>query len=280
MHEATFSTRGCLTDEKRESAQLFDRAAATYDRVGPRIFTHFGEVLAEVAELSRGERVLDVAAGRGAALFPAAARVGTTGRVVGIDLSEAMVRELREEIDARGAANASALVMDAEQLAFEDESFDVVLCGFGIFFFPDPRRAVDEFRRVLRPSGRVALTTWRARDNERWPWYAELLRRYVPGRASAAAPDFPQLLRDAGYVDLVVVEREHEFVYADEEEWWRVLWSHAGRGPLEEVARTGGQSVLEQLKQEAFAELESLRRPDGIHDVIGAFVVVARTLFR
>ena len=73
---------------KLEIAGVFGRAAPIYDRIGPRFFAHFGRRLVELAEVPSGARVLDVATGRGAALFAAAEAVGRHGHVTGIDLSE------------------------------------------------------------------------------------------------------------------------------------------------------------------------------------------------
>ena len=71
---------------------VFSRAAATYDRIGPQCFAHFGQRLVERAHLTPGADVLDVAAGRGAILFAAAQQVGPSGQVRGIDFSADMVR--------------------------------------------------------------------------------------------------------------------------------------------------------------------------------------------
>src|SRR5512140_3367880 len=97
---------------------VFSRAAPTYDRIGPRFFAHFGRVLVERAQLTPGAAVLDVAAGRGAVLFPAAQQVGTGGRVIGIDLSAEMVRETAAEIRNSGWQHVEMRQMDAEQLDF------------------------------------------------------------------------------------------------------------------------------------------------------------------
>jgi len=116
-------------EQKRAIASVFTRTSATHDTVGTPLFAHFGQMLVDRAELAAGERVLDVAAGTGATLFPTARRVGHGGRVVGIDLAPGMIDRLRAEISARGSSNAEARVADAEELPFGDESFDVVLCG-------------------------------------------------------------------------------------------------------------------------------------------------------
>ena len=83
---------------------VFSRAAATYDRIGPRFFAYFGQRLVAQAHLAPGAAVLDVAAGRGAVLFPAAQQVSPGGRVIGIDLSADMVRETTADIHARWVA--------------------------------------------------------------------------------------------------------------------------------------------------------------------------------
>src|SRR5438309_1467556 len=134
------SARVCMSDntkiQKEQIAGLYNRVAATYDHVGPNVFSQFGQQVVDLLGISPGAQVLDVAAGRGANLFQAAEKVAATGRVVGIDLSEAMVQETRSAINRKGLQNTSMLQMDAENLTFADASFDYVLCSFAYFFFP------------------------------------------------------------------------------------------------------------------------------------------------
>ena len=144
---------------KEAIAAVFTATSASHDTVGT-VFSHFGSLLADRVDLQVGDRVLDVAAGTGATLFPAARRIAGQGRVVAIDLAPGMVDQLSAAIAAGGLTNAEALVADAEDLPFSDESFDAVLCGFALFFFPDTTRALREFRRVLRGAGRLALSTF------------------------------------------------------------------------------------------------------------------------
>ncbi len=136
---------------------VFTRSASSYERI--RYFPIFGEWLVETAQIPKGAKVLDVACGRGAVLFPAAERVGPRGQVTGIDLADGMARETEMEIERRGLNQAEARQMDAENLTFPDSSFDFVLCGFSLQFFPHLQQALSEFRRVLKPSGHIAVTT-------------------------------------------------------------------------------------------------------------------------
>jgi ubiquinone/menaquinone biosynthesis C-methylase UbiE len=257
---------------KEDVAGLFNRVASTYDRIGPRFFSHFGRRLVELAQIPNGADVLDVAAGRGAVLYPAAEQVGSHGHVVGIDLSAEMVRETAAEIKISGLKNATMLQMDAEQLDFPDASFDFVLCGLAIFFFPQPQRALNEFCRVLRPSGRVGVTTF-AKDSEDSDWFREILRSYssqdsetdVKQKTATPALDTPAELEarlsNAGFESVEVVEEGVDLAYRNEEESWSSLWSHGARCDLEQM----DLSTLERFKVDVFKKIQVFKRSDGIH---------------
>jgi ubiquinone/menaquinone biosynthesis C-methylase UbiE len=264
---------------KQGIAGVFSRSAATYDHVGPPFFAHFGRRLVELAQIPAGARVLDVAAGRGAVLFPAAEQVGPHGYVIGIDLAEDMVKTTSEEIKQRGIRNAEMRRMDAEQLEFSDASFDCVLCGYALFFFPNLNRALSEFRRVLKPGGKLAVSTW-GRDDERWKWLGQLLDAHRP-------PDTPQppsgpnrfnnqagleeIMRENQFENIQVFDEEAEFFYADEEQWWATQWSHGGRYPLEMMS----PDVQEKFKSAAFEKLQALRQPNGIPHNLPSLITVA-----
>lgn len=153
-----------MSQEERSSQEgivgVFSRAASTYDAIGPRFFAQLGQRLVEVSQVTPGAHVLDVAAGRGAVLFAAADQVGPDGHAVGIDLAENMVRLTTADIQRTGRHNVEMLHMGADQLDFPDASFDWVLCGFALWFFPQPHRTLQEIFRVLKPGGCVGLTTW------------------------------------------------------------------------------------------------------------------------
>src|SRR5687768_13477137 len=151
--------------KKELIAAVFARAASNYERI--KYFWPLGQLLVKRAAISPGLSVLDIACGRGASLFPAAEAVGLTGRVVGVDISAPMAEQTETEIGRRGLLNVHARQMDAEHLEFPDASFDCVLCGFALGFFPRLEQALDEFVRVLKPGGRLATSTWGDED-PRW----------------------------------------------------------------------------------------------------------------
>jgi SAM-dependent methyltransferase len=229
----------------------------------------------EVVGVEPGQRVLDVATGRGAVLFPAIERVGTTGEAVGVDLAEGMVKAANEEAERRGWGSR-VRAMDAEQLDFPDAAFDRVLCGFGIMFFPHLDQALGEFRRVLKPEGRLGVSTWRVSQAEDLRVVLDELGlvgsndQRPPGWITE--PDvLARVLMNAGFIDVQVVTDSMTSVYADVEEYWN---SVRGTGPRRIVDALDAAQV--KRARTALAErFQAYERPDGVHVVATALLGVA-----
>jgi ubiquinone/menaquinone biosynthesis C-methylase UbiE len=280
-----------ITQQKKQMAGIFDRAAMTYDQVGPHFFSHFGRRLVEIARIPAGLNVLDVATGRGAVLYPAAEAVGAQGHVTGIDLSEMMVRETAQELTLlKIAPNVAVRQMDAEHLQFPDKSFDYVLCGFAIFFFPQLELAMSEFRRVLKPQGQICVTTWNKIWDEQWSWVDEMIKAYLPPEPetnpAAAANSAPQavfntpegltaIMNAAGFGDIQIFSEATDFVYATEEEMWATWWSHGVRAPLEQIEQTSGPDGLQKFKAEIFKKAGAMKQNDGIHQTFAVLTALA-----
>jgi O-methyltransferase/aklanonic acid methyltransferase len=253
---------------------VFDRAATTYARICPLFFDVLARRLVEQAELEPGQSVLDVATGTGAVLLPAAERVGPAGRVVGIDLSEGMLARAAEQVQERALANVRFERMDAERLELDAASFDRVLCGWGLFLFPEPHRALAEFHRVLKPGGRLLVTTGGVRFEAASLWVLDVVEKHWP--AQIPIPPRPALrftrpgdlvdaLAGAGFSSIRVVEGAFDFVFQSEDEWWAWLNSISARAYLDLIEKTRGPEGLKALKSELLARVRDTRRSDGIH---------------
>ena len=262
-------------DTKAWLAGVFDRAAPTYDRVGDAYHDFFGELLVDLAAVGPGDSVLDVACGRGAALLPAARRVGGTGSLLGVDLSPEMVALAARALADEGLPGEGR-VMDAEHLGLGEASFDVALCAFGLFFFPDPEAAVAEVFRVVRPGGTVAVSTWGPED-ERWSWEDDLLATLDAGRRAIVRPfddatEIAALLRGAGFTDVACRLEEREVRFADEDAWWAWKWSYSLRGVLEQQ----DEATLERLRRDAAERMQPHLEPTGLPCRLTANLVRAR----
>lgn len=154
--------------QRRAQRYGWDLAADAYARHwhGPLAGVQ-GELLG-LAAPAPGEAVLDVACGTGVVAVAAARAVGPAGRVLGVDLADAMVQASRKRTQDLGLGHAAFERMDAEQLKLPDASFDLALSALGLMYLPDPDAALRELHRVLRPGGRAVLAVWGERARCGW----------------------------------------------------------------------------------------------------------------
>lgn len=241
-----------MTEERKAAvAGVFARASATYDEVIP-YFERFGWRLVEQLDLVAGEAVLDVACGQGASLVPAAVAVGPRGRALGVDLAGTMVARATAALRSAGLRHAEVGRMDAERLALADASFDAALLGFGIQLLPDAAAALAELRRVLRPGGRAAVSTF-AGGVGGYPWMVPVIRRFLTGppRPSSSPVDRAEVLGPAlvaaGFDPPTVLDVAERFVFADEDAFLAWMWSHGSRGLLERLAPETLPAAVETL---------------------------------
>jgi len=195
----------------------------------PAFFSPFADEMLDSVGLAEGERLLDVATGTGIVLRRARARCPDLSRLVGVDLTPAMLAVAREKTAGIGA---ELLEGDAAELPFEDGAFDVVTCQQGLQFFPGRKHALEDFRRVLAPGGRAVVSCWC--EVESAPAHAalvEAVREHVPEQEPMALAPFMLTTADeleglltAGGFDDVEVERVELMVrFASGEEVARSL---------------------------------------------------------
>lgn len=255
---------------KEYVSQTFDRAAPTYDRVGPRFFSYFGERLVELAGVCEGASVLDVGCGRGAVLFAAAERAGASGLVVGVDIAATMLQHAVVDLDRTGFRNVRLQLMDAEALRFADGRFDFVLCGFGLYELYDVGTALAEAFRVLRPGGVCAASLWGRNVDLRWDGFRSIVKSYRDQlKAVPEAKNAPRLrepaeieavLAPAGFGNIQTAVEEKEFYFRDVDEWWAFEWSHGNRFLWERMA----PPALERCRAELFEAVGQMAQEAGI----------------
>lgn len=253
--------------------EVFDSAAYSYGKKGCSYFDVFGKGLVSKTNLVSGERLLDVATGKGAILFPAAEIVGGGGSVIGIDISPEMISECRRNTIPSWV---QLEVMDAENLAFSDSSFDVVCCGFALFFLPDIKRALFEFKRVLKHNGRLGSSVW-GKISHLTQWIIENAKKYGAVKPLRTCTiDSPIILRktldEAGFKNIEIYEDIQSFWHESAEEWWNSLWTHAVRAYLEQLAKNN----LEELHQEALRYGAEISKNGRIQETMHAIYAICR----
>jgi ubiquinone/menaquinone biosynthesis C-methylase UbiE/ribosomal protein S18 acetylase RimI-like enzyme len=273
LNKGEISMENKSIEIKKNITDLFNKVSTVFDSNGPRYFEYFGRGLVEFAAVKEGQTVLDVASGKGASLFAAAEKVRANGKVIGSDIAEGMVKETNLEIQRRAMKNVEVMVMDAEKLDFTNETFDHILCGFGVFFFPNYKVAFNEFMRVLKEGGRFSFTTFLRKSDEKFSWFHELVEKYLPPFQDELdeyqeddAPEFHteeglyKILKKAGFKNTQVINEEKIFVYKDEQEWWDKLWTHGFIDVLERIP----EHKMEDFKAEVFEKLREIKGEKGI----------------
>src|SRR3954462_2291589 len=138
----------------------YDAAADHYDQPALAFWEKYGRATILRLGLPPGAKVLDVCCGSGASALPAAAAVGPAGRVLGVDLAAGLIERARIKARERGLTQAEFGVGALAEISEPWESFDAVVCVFGIFFLPDLPAAVGRLWHWVRPGGQLAITTW------------------------------------------------------------------------------------------------------------------------
>ncbi len=152
------------------SAAFVHSTPELYDRyMGPLLFVPFAEEVARRARSFSPGHVLETAAGTGI-VTAALHRALPDADIIATDLNPAMLAFASQRIQSDKVSFEQA---DAQDLRFADSSFDLVVCQFGVMFFPDKVRAAAEARRVLRPRGRYLLVTFDALDRNPVPKAAD-----------------------------------------------------------------------------------------------------------
>jgi ubiquinone/menaquinone biosynthesis C-methylase UbiE len=257
----------------------WDKAVRDYDEHFVPLLRRCSDRVIELLDPQPGERILDVATGTGVAAFMAAARVGNGGEVVAADLAEKMVEQTRDSARKQGVANMRVERMDAEELSFDDGSFDAAMCVLGLMYPADPQRAIEEMFRVLRPGGRAAACVWGRRDRCGW---AEIFPITDAQVESDVCPMFFQLglpnalsyaFERAGFVEIRDERMDVTLTWENGEE---MLGAFFAGGPVALAYSKFTPEVREQVHREFLASVAEHRRGDAF-DIPGEFVfVVAR----
>ncbi len=269
-----------LSEHKSRVAATYNLASAGYDKEALRFFPLCANRLVELIGLQPGQRVLDVATGTGVAAIAAARRIGPGGQVVGVDIATDMLEQAQRKIEAAQLTNIELHEEDAEHLSFAENSFDAVICAFGIFFLPEMVTSLREWKRVAREAGVVAFSAFgETAFQPISDLFEARIRAYgvtfpVPRRPFSwqrltTLEQCRTLLQAAGLEQIEGRSEQLGYYLRTPQEWWEIVWNSGFRGPVSQLS----PEQLEQFKMEHLAEVGQLATDQGIWLDIAAFFV-------
>jgi SAM-dependent methyltransferase len=156
---------------KNTTRDQWQTAAEAWYRWSPTLHNWLGKAtdkMIEMAGITKGHRVLDIAAGAGEQSITVAQKVGPAGYVLATDISSNILEYAKDMARQNGLNNIETKVMDGENLTVENDSFDAVISRVGLIYFPDQQKALKEMLRVLKPGGRIAAIVYSTPDKNKF----------------------------------------------------------------------------------------------------------------
>jgi len=248
----------------RNSAAFVGSIPELYDRgLGPVIFADFAEQMAERVAATSPEIVLETAAGTGIVTQALRRRLPEATRIIATDLNPPMLEIARSKpgLDRQVTLQTA----DAQNLPFDDGTFDAVICQFGLMFFPDKLHSFGEALRVLKPGGHYHFSVW---DAHRYNGFARivdgLVREtfpvdppafYAVPFSCAAIDPLKAMVLDAGFADLRISVVTLDKIVDDLEQFSRGLIF--GNPLIDQIrARNGPSPEAMQAKLLALLQAE------------------------
>jgi ubiquinone/menaquinone biosynthesis C-methylase UbiE len=246
---------------------IFNAIQDTYDNI--KGTKGAAERLPTYAKISPEHLILDVACGTGWSTNIAAKALESNGRIIGIDIADKLLDIARKKAASAGLSNVEYHIGNAEDLKFNDSSFDRVMCSLSIFFFRDIFKVLSEWNRVLKPGGIIAFSSFG--ETFLQPMITLLYDKLAyyegqqgPEQQALAAANTPEkcrkLLLDAGFNEIEVNEEQMGFYLPEITSYWQEITSTIVRLRLERL----GPERLKRFTEEHLADVESLITNKGI----------------
>jgi ubiquinone/menaquinone biosynthesis C-methylase UbiE len=245
-------TTNTTGEAQARAAFAYNAAADSYDASPLGFWNYFGRRTIELLSLPVGARVLDVCCGAGASALPAAELVGPSGKVIAVDLSQKLLELARTK--ATGLTHIEFELGDMLALRFPNESFDAVVCVFGIFFVPNMESAVRELWRCVRPGGQLAVTTWgpnffEPANSAFWRSIkkvrSDLYKSFNPWDRINNEASLKEILKQAGVALPKVIAENRLHSVESAEDWWTIVLGSGYRATVEQLTQSERERVRE-----------------------------------
>lgn len=289
------------TDEqhfKTDDADSYNAVVDYFDQYTERFTSHMPEPMLAMANVPTNTRVLDVGTGTGIIALDVATKVGSQGKVVGIDLSDGMLATATNKAKQKGLEQRTEfLKMDAENLEFEDNSFDAAISLYALRHFPNPDKSVNEIFRVLKPGASIVVAVgsppsllsvdgvhavfrrlgsiWRkstGRELSACEFIDSLVEKYIPERKDRDVAEWVEhhhgftgsiksLVQQAGFKNIRTGWKGQYSIVDSPEDFWllQMTYSSIARKRVQQA----DESTIEQLKAEFYQRCEQVLKKNG-----------------
>jgi len=250
----TESTTDMENDAQRRAAFTYNAAADFYEASPLGFWNYFGRKTIDLLSLQNGSRVLDACCGAGASALSAAELVGPKGKVIGVDVAEALLELAQAKAAERRLGNTQFELGDLLSIRFPNESFDAAVCVFGIFFVPDMAAAVQELWRCVRPGGQLAVTTWgpnlfEPANSAFWTSIknvrADLYKGFHPWDRINDSASLLMIMREGGAESAKIADENRLHPISAVEDWWIIVLGSGYRGTIEQLNPVEREQVKE-----------------------------------
>jgi len=261
--------------QRRVQRYGWDKAAEYYENSWQDQLKPAHDLLLEVSKIQTGEHILDIAAGTGLVTFQMSDKTGPTGKIVATDISDEMVNIGTKLTQSKGIDHLKFERMDAENLSYQEGSFDLTTCALGLMYFPDPDASLAEMFRVLKSGGRAVTAVWGSRKKCGWSEIFPIVDKRV---STDVCPMFFNLgeqdvirypFEKAGFTNIAIQKINTKLRYSSTEEAWKA--SFLG-GPVAMAYSRFDEDTKKEAQKEYINSIEPFKKENG-YEIPGEFVI-------
>ncbi|MGB6297184.1 MAG: methyltransferase domain-containing protein [Rivularia sp. (in: cyanobacteria)] len=234
-----------------------------------RFYRAIANRLVDFANLQNGQKLLDIATGTGIVALNAAQKVGSEGKVIGVDISAGMLSNAKHKLAQTALQNVEFIEADAETILFSDNSFDAVLCSLAVCYLTDIPSALRNWHRLIKKDGFIAFNVWQENAFPPSVLFREVALRYGinvpnPNAAMGTIEKCNGILHETGFRDIKIITEQFGWYFQvdagiAENIWWMNAKNVFGYQVFQLCA-----DRLEQCKAEYIKEMQIPTTEKGV----------------
>ncbi|MDY6897099.1 MAG: class I SAM-dependent methyltransferase [Cyanobacteriota bacterium] len=228
-----------------------------------RFYIPIANRLVEFANLQNGQKILDIATGTGIVAFNAAEKVGSEGKVIGVDISEGMLNNAKRKLAETSLQNVEFMEADAEKLDFDGNSFDAVLCSLAVCYLTDIPVTLQNWHRFIKTDGFIAFNVWKENAFPTSVLFREVVKRYGinapnPNELMGTIERCNQILQEIGFRNIEIETEQFGWYFPVDEKIAEDIWLMNAKNVFGYQVFQLPADKLEKCKAEYIQEMQNL----------------------